>query len=572
MGAYNSQWESYGLAPSRNVWIGAIFNPNSVSSTTYSADNTGNAFTLTGKDAIKSLTITQTYGDDSGFTFGVCNSAQLKMTVYNPALTTLNISESKLVWQNSIVKVWLGVTDDSGNFYNQSGWTHPSYALQGVFFISKVTSDDGWNTINLEGYDYLSKMDVPYVPTISFPAKPLDIYRDIVFQYFNNSITSSAGYYKYNSASASDADPATTMDTFLDGTVADYIGWLAGLIGTNAKMLPNNVLCFADPVSNSSDFKLSRDVQYLAGFDMQDTNPFVLQSITSGTSDNPITAGSGSGISYVNPMMTQSILNGILTAYNGYTYYPMTCDWRYYPEIFAGQGIKVEQADSIYYPTLILQQTITVDGGFKSHIEAKSTKTTVELSTSPTERKLNRMYSSLQEAIISATNTLSGAKGGVFRLTDNNSDGINDGFLITQDPTATSVTKCIVANYEGIGLSTDGGATYTQAITHDGINADVINTGHLNAERIRVSGENLADYLDIGMNADNKMQLTIGARDSAIRLAEVNDTIAFVDGDDNQLMSMTSTTFDMSNMQRFRLGNVMFIIMPNGSLSLVGVT
>lgn len=572
MGAYNNQWESYGLAPSRNVWVGAIFNPNSVSSTTYSADNTGNAFTLTGKDAIKNLTITQTYGDENNFTFGVCNSAQLKMTVYNPSLTSLNISESKLVWQNSIVKVWLGVTDDSGNFYNQSGWTHPSYALQGVFFITNVSSDDGWQTINLEGYDYLSKMNVPYVPTISFPAKPLDIYRDIVFQYFNNSITSSAGYYKYNSASATDADPDTKMDVFLDGTVADYIGWLAGLLGTNAKMLPNNVLCFSDPVSNSNDFKLSREVQYLAGFNMKDTNPFVLQSITSGTSDNPITAGSGSGITYVNPMMTQSILEGIVSAYNGYTYYPMSCEWRCYPEIFAGQAIKVEQSDSLYYPTIILRQTITVDGGFKSTIEAKPTQTTVELSTSPTERKLNRMYSSLQESIINATNKLSGASGGIFRLTDNNSDGINDGFLITQDPTASAVTKCIVANYEGIGLSQDGGATYTQAITHDGINASAINTGYLNAERIRVSGETLSDFLDIGTNSQGKVQLTIGARDSAIRLAEVNDTIAFVDGADNQLMSMTSTTFDMGNMQRFRLGNVMFIIMPNGSLSLVGVT
>lgn len=576
MGFYNNQWESVGLAPARNVWIGAIFNPNNVTTYDWAVDNTGNAFTLTGKDAIKTATITQEFGNSQGLTFGLCNSAQLKMTVYNPSLTTLSIPASKLVWQNSIVKVWLGVTDDDGSFYEESGWAKPSYMLQGTFYISEVTSTDGWQTINLVGYDYLSKLNVSYEPTITFPARALDIYNDIKLQYFSGGGAGSVGYWRYHenqsASSRTDADPDAVMQTYVDGTVADYIGWLAGLLGTNAMMFPNNGLYFSDPLSNGADFRLSRDVQYMSGLDMQDEEPFVLQSITSGTQENPITSGNGTGISYTNPLMTQDILDGILEHYSRFTYYPMTCAWRYYPEIFAGDCIKVEQSDGIYYPTLIFSQTITVDGGMKSDIVSRPTEGKVEFSTSPTERKIERMYTALTEAIQSATETLSGANGGVFRFIDNNNDGINDGFIITQDPTATAVTKCIVANYEGIGLSSDGGATYTQAITHDGINADVINAGHINAERIKVSGETLADYLDIGVNGDGKVQLTIGARDSAIRLAEVNDQVSFIDGNDNTLMAMTSTTFDMGNMQRFRLGDVMFIIMPNGSLSLVGVS
>jgi hypothetical protein len=576
MGFYNNQWESVGLAPARNIWIGAIFNPNDPNTYDWAVDNTGNAFTLTGKDAIKTCTITQEYGNDQGLTFGLCNSAQLKLTVFNPSLTNLNIPASKLVWQNSMVKVWFGVTDDNGDFYDESGWAKPSYNLIGTFFITEVSSTDGWQTINLVGYDYLSKLNVIYEPSISFPARALDIYNDIKLQYFSSGGAWIIGYYRYHEnqsvTSPTDVDLDATLDAYLDGTVADYIGWLAGLLGTNAMMMPNNALYFSDPLQSGSDFKLKQDVQYMSGLDMQDEEPFVLQSITSGTQENPITSGNGTGISYTNPLMTQSILDGILTHYDRFTYYPMSCSWRCYPEIFAGDCIRVQQHDGIYYPTLIFTQVFTVDGGLKSDITSRPTQARVEFSTSPMERKIERMYTNLSEAIATATDKLSGAKGGVFRLTDSNNDGVNDGFLITQDPTATAVTKCIVANYEGIGLSTDGGATYTQAITHDGINADVINAGHINAERIKVSGETLADYLDIGVNGDGKVQLTIGARDSSIRLAEVNDQIAFVDGDNNALMSMTSTTFDMGGMQRFRLGNVMFIIMPNGSLSLVGVT
>ena len=576
MAFYDNCWESVGLAPARNVWIGAIFNPNDPGTYDWAVDNTGNAFTLTGKDAIKSCTLVQEYGNSDGLTFGLCNSKQIKLTVYNPSLTTLNIPASKLVWQNSIVKVWLGVTDDNGDFYEEQSWGKGSYMLQGTFYVQEVSSTDGWKTIDLVGYDYLSKLNVNYEPSIPFPAKALDIYQDIVYQYFSAGNAWSIGYYRYHEnqsvLSPTDADPDTTMDAYLDGTVADYIGWLAGLLGTNAMMLPNDALYFSDPLPMGSDFQLTRDIQYLMGCDFQDTEPFVLQSITSGTQESPITSGNGTGISFVNPMMTQSILDGLLTHYNRLTYYPLSCDWRCYPEIFAGDTIRVEGADNILYPTLIFQQTITVEGGMKSNIVSRPTIGKVEFSTSPTERKIERMYNSLSEAIAIATEKLSGAKGGVFRLTDNNNDGVNDGFLITQDPTATAVTKCIVANYEGIGLSSDGGATYTQAITHDGINADVINAGHINAERIQVSGETLADYLDIGLNTDGKMQLTIGARDSSIRLAEVNDKIMFVDGDGNALSSWTSTTFDMESLQRFRLGNVMFIVMPNGSLSLVGVS
>ena len=564
--AYNNSWEQYALAASRNVWVAAIFNPNNLHPTSYSADNTGDAFTITGADCIVNATVTQSFGSDKGLSFGECCLAELKIKFYNPN-TVLSVPTSKLAYQNSVIQLWLGVKDDNGNFYSGTGWH--SYTLLGSFWVDKVSSADGWKTVSITAYDYLTKLNVPYSPSISFPATPNQIFADIRTQYFNGTATA-LGYYPKNRESA-EVYPATQLAAYFDGTVTEYLGWLAGLIGANAVISPTLELQFVDPYHDTlaNTFTVPLDWQYMNGVDWKSKQVFTISSLTSGTSENPITSGSGAGVSFVDPMMTQDILDDLLAEYENFQYYPVQCEWRCYPEIFAGDSICVEDENGNLCRTIIIKQTITIDGGFKSTIDSPANETEVQLATSPTEKSIQRVYNTLQQSIVNATNNLKGANGGIFRIVDNNGDGVNDGFVITDSALATQVARCIVANYEGIGLSTDGGATYTQAITHDGINASAITTGTLSAEHITVSGENLADYFDIGLNADNKMQLTLGSRDGNIRLAEVSDKISFIDGADNPLLSLTSTTFDMETLVRFRLGNAQIVVQPNGSLSVV---
>lgn len=566
-------WKSYSLAPSRNVFIGAVFNSPSVSSY-FAVNNQGTAFTLTGKDAIVSAKITQPYCSRKGLTFGEACTGELELVVANPALTDLNIPESKLVWKNSVVVVYVGVTDDNGDFYEQQNPPEKSNELMGRFYIYDVSSDDGWNTIRLKGYDFMSKLDVKYEPNIRFPATPNDIYNDIHGQYFfPDSGCTMPWYYPYTSATPSaNLYPATQLENYVEGTVKDYIGWLAGLIGTNAIIVREGELRFVRPWFNStpsSNYQLAWDDQYMDGLNVLDTQPFVLNSLTSGTEDNVITSGTGAGVSFTNPFMTQAILDSLLVDLKGFTYYPLTCEWRCFPPLKAGNAIYIQQANDVYYPTLMMNQVVTVDGGYKATIDAYPTATDVAVAASPTEQALNRVYSNLQQAIKDATELLKGARGGIFRLTDSDGNGINDGFLLADSATATAVTRCIIGNYQGIGLSQDGGNTYINAITHNGINASAINTGQLDAERIRVNGNTLSDYFDVSPNADDKIQVTLGARDSNIRLAEVNDKFSFIDGDDNPLLSLTSTTFDMESLSRFRLGNAQLVVQPNGSISLV---
>ena len=566
-------WKSYSLAPSRNVFIGAVFNSPSVSSY-FAVNNEGNAFTLTGSDAIVSAKITQPFCSTTGLSFGEACTGELELVLANPALTDLNIPESKLVWKNAQVAVYIGVTDDEGNFYTQANPQEWSNELMGRYYIYDVSSDDGWNTIQLKGYDYMSRLNVKYEPNISFPATPNDIYNDINGQYFYpNSGCFSRNYAPYtNTQTTNDVYPETQLAAYREGTVKDYLGWLAGLIGTNAIVVGEGELLFVRPYFDSTpsnNYQLAWNDQYMNGLDVKDTQPFVLNSITSGTEDNVLTSGTGTGVSFTNPLMTQAILDSLLSELKGFTYYPLSCEWRCFPPLKAGNAIYVQQANEVYYPTLMMNQVVTVDGGYKATIDAYQTAVDVAVAASPTEQALNRVYSNLQQAIKDATELLKGAKGGIFRLADSDGDGINDGFLLADSATATAVTRCIIANYEGIGLSQDGGNTYVNAITHNGINASAINTGQLNAERILVNGNTLSDYFDVGLNADDKIQITLGARDSNIRLAEVNDKISFIDGDDNPLLSLTSTTFDMESLSHFRLGNAQLIVQPNGSVSLV---
>lgn len=88
--------------------------------------------------------------------------------------------------------------------------------------------------------------------------------------------------------------------------------------------------------------------------------------------------------------------------------------------------------------------------------------------------------SKLMAAIKRATELLNGANGGVFEILDENGDGINDAWVIR----SYDSQKFIKATRDGIGITLDGGKTYITAITNEGINAEAITVGKIDAEQI----------------------------------------------------------------------------------------
>ena len=104
--------------------------------------------------------------------------------------------------------------------------------------------------------------------------------------------------------------------------------------------------------------------------------------------------------------------------------------------------------------------------------------------------------SQMQAAIDKATELIAGGFGGYIKF-NYLSDGTPSEMLVMDSPSESTATNIIRLNQNGLGFSTDGGATYANAWTIDGnLNASFITTGVLDADLMTAgmiqdsSGEN----------------------------------------------------------------------------------
>ena len=105
-------------------------------------------------------------------------------------------------------------------------------------------------------------------------------------------------------------------------------------------------------------------------------------------------------------------------------------------------------------------------------------------------QKIERVYTTLETAIINATNSISGNQGGYVVLRDTNNDKKPDEILVMDSEEITLATKVWRWNKEGLGYSYNPAGNaysgpYKTAITADGqIVADFITSGVLSASII----------------------------------------------------------------------------------------
>ena len=103
------------------------------------------------------------------------------------------------------------------------------YVNMGTYYPSKVTSTDEYQTVNIEAYDKIASLNVKYVPTVTLPTTDTAIVNDICTQYGIEFIGETLG-----------CSIAQTYET----TVAETLGYMAGLQGFNAHMTRDNKLDF----------------------------------------------------------------------------------------------------------------------------------------------------------------------------------------------------------------------------------------------------------------------------------------------------------------------------------------
>lgn len=401
---------------------------------------------------VQEISITEQFGSSDGATIGAAFSSQCKVVIYKqtPAL--------QLSGGNFTPSVGIMVGGEA------------QYVQKGKFYIpSDGVEDSGKLWVTVTGYDRMAGLTEDYMPTITFPATPAQVLADVCKQ-------------------ASVTPPAVTMPSIqiaapYTGTLRQQLGWLAGLIGCNAKFdaTGNLVFCwYAD-----SGLTIDRDTQYMDGLTLTTEDAFTIHSLLTGTDSNPISVGAGKGITTINPYMTAEVAETVFAKIDGKTMRPCTVKWRGNPAVEAGDIISVTGGSGENLTAYVMELKTQIKGGMSADLTCYGPSDTDYATPSPSEQKFKRMYEDVVKSFQDATQKIIGAQGGYFEITYDK-DGYPTGWTLRNTPTVEDNTKMWIMSIGGLGFSKDGGKTISKvALTMDGtINGAALAIGSVSQDAV----------------------------------------------------------------------------------------
>lgn len=401
---------------------------------------------------VQEISITEQFGSSDGVTIGAAFSSQCKVVIYKqtPALPL-----------------------SGGNFTPYAGIMvdgEAQYVQKGKYYIpSDGVEDSGKLWVTVTGYDRMAGLTDDYMPTITFPATPTQVLADVCKQ-------------------AGVTPPAVTMPSIqiaapYTGTLREQLGWLAGLIGCNAKFdaTGNLVFCwYAD-----SGLTIDRDTQYMDGLTLTTDDAFTIHSLLTGTDSNPISVGAGKGITTINPYMTAEVAETVFAEINGKTMRPCTVKWRGNPAVEAGDIVSVIGGSGENLTAYVMELKTQIKGGMSADLTCYGPSDTDYATPSPSEQKFKRMYEDVVKSFQDATQKIIGARGGYFEITYDK-DGYPTGWTLRNTPTVEDNTKMWIMSIGGLGFSKDGGKTISKvALTMDGtINGAALAIGSVSQDAV----------------------------------------------------------------------------------------
>jgi len=390
---------------------------------------------ITDEEDLMKVTINESahQGNEPGL--GVICGSSVKIEMRDPGDIPFSKSE---------VKVLAGVNDE--------------WQPMGVYVITSYTHEG--KKVILEGYDHITQLEKDYHPDISYPSTVSMVISDIVSQCqltLKENITDDM-----------------VIEAPMETTCREMLSFMASLNGKNVKCDRDGKIVF---YAYEGDKEIDDDVIYQDSYKITGELQSI-DSLTSGSEENVITAGSGKGMTFLNPYMNEERLQSLLTSLKGFTYRP--CSFRYRGDISvqSGEVIRVHGENVV-----IMDQTLTFDGGMSSVIECyhQEERESV-MQSSPTEKKLKKLYQTLLNSFKETTETLLGHKGGYYMI--DQTDGYPSGWTIMNTPTLRDDTHLWRMNMGGFGYSEDGGKTFRNyAFDMSGrMNANIITTGILQGD------------------------------------------------------------------------------------------
>lgn len=411
-------------------------------------------------DGLLSLSVIQVLNGDEDATVGSVGSSSYSATFNNPS-PTYN-------YRDKIAFIESGVLLADGTY---------CYTPCGYFATEKPETDDDGKTLTVTGYDEIDKMGGKWTPSIT--VTDTTTLKDVV-----ENIASMHGL----SVTYVDTAAQTALKNHVIGVATaaelteqserDVLGYCVGCAGMSARVNTVGKLYISWFFSPGStyDYTVTADVQWENGFKKSAESAVKIEAVTAGEDEDVYTKGTGVPLSFANPLVTHAEIDAIYARYNGRTWYPSTCTWRGDPCVEVGDIITVKDKNNKSYTVYVAQQELDLSGGLQSTITSPNLDTT-EMSfdsvSASVKLELSKVQNSMEAAIKAATDAINGANGGYYRILDLDKDGNPDGW----ECFATDGLRGVKCTYGGIGCTTDGGKTYTNAMTGAGINATAITTG-----------------------------------------------------------------------------------------------
>lgn len=432
---------------------------------------------------IQEIVITEQFGSSDGVTIGAAFSSSCKVTFYKQENLPLN-----------------------GAYFIPSAGImvggEAQYVQKGKYYIpSDGVEDSGRLWVTVTGYDRMAGLTEDYMPTITFPATPTQVLADVCKQ-------------------ASVTPPAVTMPSIqiaapYTGTLRQQLGWLAGLIGCNAKFdaTGNLVFCWY----TDGGLTVGRDTQYMDGLTLTTDDAFTIHSLLTGTDSNPISVGAGKGITTINPYMTAEVAETVFAEINGKTMRPCTVKWRGNPAVEAGDIVSVIGGSGENLTAYVMELKTQIKGGMSADLTCYGPSDTDYAVPSPSEQKFKRMYEDVVKSFQDATQKIIGAQGGYFEITYDK-DGYPTGWTLRNTPTVEDNTKMWIMSIGGLGFSKDGGKTISNvALTMDGtINGAALAIGSVSQDAVSGLSQKL-------IAIDGKLESTISKTEAQKTYATKTD-------------------------------------------------
>lgn len=328
--------------------------------------------------------------------------------------------------------------------------------------------------------------------TLSVPSLPYETYLGFSLK-GNDAEKSSANTYKiitkyYENMLLVNTDDLLSNPGFFDVSPRAMVGYMAGLLGGNAKINANDELVIAPYTDTNYTIGLGQYFQN--GFQKEKQNPLSVDYLTTGTEKDAngnggaITVGSGEfGFNFTNPYINKTAAQNILNLYSDIKLTPATLKNRGNIAYESGDIVYVKDKDNTLLPVLICSQTISFKGGMSASIDGNiTTDGKATFISTPSTKTLTQVFSDFNEKYQNIVSMFTGVNGGYVKFVYDAQNKMRaiaipdadielkwdnaEGKVVTANG-STNVAMW-VWNNGALGYTPNGGKTYATALTKDG--------------------------------------------------------------------------------------------------------